>query len=370
MTPGAIVLILCGLGLLVAGAELLVRGASRAAARLGVAPLIVGLTVVAMGTSAPEVAVSVQSALRGEADLALGNVVGSNIGNVLLILGLSALIAPLAVSSQIVRMDVPIMIAASLLAGMLALDGRIGAVEGFVLLLGMAAYLVVLYMLARRARAPASATDGAAVARGGWPKDLAAILGGLALLVLGARWLVAGAVDLAEGLGVDKLVIGLTVVAMGTSLPELATSIVATLRGQRDIAVGNVVGSNTFNLLFVLGLSACVGSDGVAVAPSALRFDLPVMIGVAVACLPVCFTGSSIARWEGGLFVAYFAAYLGFLVLVPEGSAAMPLLGSALLLFVMPMTIVTISVIASRGRPVARPISADDHSGQRGDPSD
>ncbi|HEY5790705.1 MAG TPA: calcium/sodium antiporter, partial [Gammaproteobacteria bacterium] len=289
-------LLLLGLLLLVAGAELLVRGAVRLAGAWGVSPLVVGLTVVAFGTSAPELAVSLSAAWRGQAgaDLALGNVVGSNIFNVLLILGLSAAITPLVVAQKLVRVDVPLMIGVSLLVLLLALDGAIGRGDGLLLFAGIVAYSVFAVVHGRReadavAQQYADALDGAPA--GGPARHLGLVLVGLVLLVLGARWLVHGATGLARGFGVSELVIGLTVVAGGTSLPEVATSVVASLRGQRDIAVGNVVGSNLFNLLGVLGLSGLAAPDGLVVIDSVRGFDLPVMIAAAIACLPIYARG-------------------------------------------------------------------------------
>jgi len=357
-------LLLLGLLLLVAGAELLVRGAVRLAGAWGIPPLVIGLTVVAFGTSAPELAVSLMAALRGEAgaDLALGNVVGSNIFNVLLILGLSAAITPLVVAQKLVRVDVPLMIGVSVLVLLLALDGAIGRGDGLLLFAGIVAYTVFAVVQGRReGRAVAQEYTDAlgAAAGGGQARHLGQVLLGLALLVLGARWLVHGATGLARGFGISELVIGLTVVAGGTSLPEVATSVVASLRGQRDIAVGNVVGSNLFNLLCVLGLTAAVAPDGVRVAPAALAFDLPVMLAVAVACLPVFLTGHVIARWEGWLFLGYYVAYVVLLVLDAGGHAARADLAGVLLWFVIPLTVLTLAVSLARHlrRPHRRPRS-------------
>ncbi|MDF2773712.1 MAG: Na+/Ca+ antiporter, CaCA family, partial [Geminicoccaceae bacterium] len=276
--------------LLIGGAELLVRGASRVAIAAGISPLVVGLTVVAFGTSSPELAVTVGSAYAGQADVAVGNVVGSNIFNVLFVLGLSALVAPLVVAQRLVRLDVPIMIGASLMTVVLALDGRVGRLDGLALFAGVIAY--TLFLIRQSRRETAAVREEYREAFGDGRKraspliDVVLILIGLALLVLGAQWLVEAAVDMATALGVSELVIGLTIVAAGTSLPEVATSVLATLRGERDIAVGNVVGSNIFNLLAVLGLGSLVAPEGVPVSPGALAFDMPVMVAVAVAALP------------------------------------------------------------------------------------
>ena len=313
MSLMALALLGAGLALLLVGAEALVRGASALAATWGVSPLMIGLTVVAFGTSAPELAVSIGSILTERQDIAVGNVVGSNIFNVLFILGASALVTPLAVTRQLVRLEVPILIVVSVASLVMAWDGQVGRIEGIVLVVGLLAYTAFAI---RQGRKEGNSSGGAAAAP---PPNMllqiAYVVGGLALLVLGARWFVEGAEAIARWLGVSELIIALTIVAGGTSLPELATSVVASLRGERDIAVGNVIGSNVFNLLGVLGLTALVAPHGVTVAPDALAFDLPVMVAVAVVCLPVFFTGALISRWEGGLFVAFYAGYLAYLVL-------------------------------------------------------
>jgi cation:H+ antiporter len=344
-------LLVLGLVFLVGGAELLVRGASRLARAFGISPLVVGLTVVAFGTSSPELAVSVQSAFSGQADLALGNVIGSNIFNVLFILGLSALITPLVVSQQLVRLDVPLMIGASVLLLLLSLDGAIGRVEGALLFAGIVGYTVFLIRQSRRESGGGAAEAGAGEPEsGGWLRNGALVLAGLTLLVLGSRWLVGGAVEIATALGVSELVIGLTIVATGTSLPEVATSVLASIRGERDIAVGNVVGSNIFNLLAVLGLSGLVAPSGIEVARSALLFDIPVMIAVAIACLPIFFSGYLIARWEGALFLGYYIAYTAYLVIHAADHPMLPAFRTAMLLFVVPLTAITLGIVVYRSR--------------------
>jgi cation:H+ antiporter len=346
-----LLLFAAGIAALVAGAHLLVRGASSLAAALGISPLVIGLTVVAFGTSAPEMAVSVQSAWSGRTDIAVGNVVGSNIFNVLFILGLSALIAPLIVAEQLVRKEVPVMIGASAVLLILALNGDVSRAEGALLFAGVVAYTVYLIVQARRegaARSPDYEQEfGPRTAARGrhWVYQAVLIAAGLALLVAGSNWLVEGAVRAARALGLSELVIGLTIVAAGTSLPEVAASVLAALKGERDIAVGNVVGSNLFNILAVLGLSALVSPAGLAVAPSLLAFDLPVMIAVFVACLPIFLTGYRIERWEGALFLAYYVFYVTYLVLAATGHALLPLFASAMLLFALPLTAVTLAVV-------------------------
>jgi cation:H+ antiporter len=339
-----------GLALLIGGGELLVRGASALAAVARISPLVIGLTIVALGTSAPEFAVSIQSAVMGQGDLALGNVVGSNIANVLLILGLSALVAPLVVSSQLVRLDVPLMIVASLLTLGLAWDGVIGRFDGCLLAVGLLGYVVWSIRQGRREStidAPKSASP-ASVAMKPTALRLVGQFGlivlGLGLLSVGSRWLVSGSVDIARLMRVGELIIGLTVIAVGTSLPELVTSIVATVRGQRDIAVGNVVGSNLFNILGVLGLAGVVAPEGISVSAAALRFDIPVMIAAAVACLPIFFTGHLIARWEGGLLFGYYLAYASYLVLAATQAGITRTFGVIMIAFVLPITAITLAL--------------------------
>ena len=343
-----VLLLIGGFVVLVLGAEILVRGASRLAAAAGMPSLIIGLTVVAFGTSAPEMAVSVGSALGGSPDIALGNVVGSNIFNVLLILGLSALVAPLVVSTQLVRFDVPVMIAASLLVWLMALDQSISRMEGLVLALMIAIYTDMQVRMGRRSDGDDVPAVPAAHGAGAIALNGLLIVAGLVLLVAGSRWLLAGATGIARGFGVSELLIGLTIVAAGTSLPELATSVLAALRGERDIAVGNIVGSNIFNIFAVLGLSALLAPQGVSVAQSALVFDIPVMTAVALACLPVFFRRHLIARWEGGVFVLYYIAYTLYLVLAATAHERLDDYRDAMLGFVLPLTLLTLVIILWR----------------------
>ncbi len=346
MSTMVLVLFALGLVLLIVGAEALVKGSSRLAAALGISPLVIGLTVVAYGTSSPELAVSIQSSLTGQADLALGNVVGSNIFNVLFILGLSAMIAPLVVSQQLVRLEVPLMIAISLLLLLLALDGNLSRGDGLLFFSINIAYVVWAIRQSRKetqqVKEEYEKEYGAAGRSSKWWVNLILIIAGLGMLVLGSRWLVEGAVAVAQALGLSELIIGLTIVAAGTSLPEVATSIIASIRGERDIAVGNVVGSNLFNLLSVLGLASLLAPNGVAVSPAALRFDIPVMIAVAAACLPIFFTGYRIGRREGMLFFTYYLLYTLYLILDATGHDALPRFSSMMLKFVIPITIITI----------------------------
>jgi cation:H+ antiporter len=307
--------ILAGLVLLVLGGDLLVRWSSRLALGLGIPSLVVGLTVVAFGTSAPELAVSLAAAWKGAADIAVGNVVGSNIFNVLGILGACALVAPLVVQRSLVRRELPIMIGAVVLVPALGWNGSISRMEGGFLFLTM---IGMTWWLVRQGRSEA------AKANEGKPSDpvkgstiallVLGIAASLALLVLGSRFLVSGAVTIAQAMGVSELVIGLTIVAVGTSLPEVAASIAATVRGERDIAIGNVVGSNIFNVLCVLGGSGLLSSAPLPVPSAAMAFDIPFMVAVMLLCVPVFLTHGHISRIEGVLFLALYGGYTALLV--------------------------------------------------------
>jgi cation:H+ antiporter len=355
-----LLMFLGGLILLVIGADILVRGASKLAMSFGISPLVVGLTIVAFGTSAPEVAVSVGAILDGKTDIAIGNVVGSNIFNVLFILGISAMITPLVVNIQLIRQEVPIMLGASLLLLALSLDGRLSFLDGGFLFALLVAYTVFLIVQSRRETQAAKdefAEEIQPAQAGAWDSHWAAQIGliaaGLVALVFGSDYLVQASVNFAKAMGVSDLIIGLTIVAAGTSMPEVATSITAAIKGERDIAVGNVVGSNTFNILGCLGVSGLVsGNLGLTIAPSLLAFDIWVMLAVALACLPVFMTGREIARWEGGVFFGYYIAYVAYLVLAAQQHEVLPVFSSVMMGFVVPLTVVTLVVVVIR-RPAA-----------------
>jgi cation:H+ antiporter len=302
-----------GLVVLYFGAERLVHGAASLALRFGLTPLVVGLTVVAFGTSAPELVVSVGSALGGRGGLAVGNVVGSNIVNTALILGLSVLIRPAPVKTQLLRLDVPLLVGVSVLLVGLLYDGVLSRADGALLTAGLVGYTGFNVWQSRRERAAVQAdlADALPTPTGSWARDAAWALAGLVLLVVGAQLLVTGAVAIAEAAGLSEAVIGLTVIAIGTSLPELATTVVAALRGEGDIAVGNVVGSNVFNLLGILGVAALVTPlerGGVAL------FDLGAMLFLTLLLVPLMRSGFQLARWEGGLLLGCYVAYLAVLL--------------------------------------------------------
>jgi cation:H+ antiporter len=354
----SIVLFFLGLITLVAGAELLIRGASRIAEIMRVSSLIIGLTIVAFGTSFPELSVSMQAAFAGSADISIGNVVGSNIFNILFILGISALIVPLIVSVQLIRFDVPIMIASSVILLLMGLDGVIGHIDGLILFSCIILYVTSIVKIEIKKRSDTASSKITEESKPVYLElknvwltvtiQIVFIFTGLAILVLGSGWLITAAVEIGRYLGISELIIGLTVVAGGTSLPELATSVLAAIRGQRDIAVGNIVGSNIFNILCILGLTGLIAPAGVSVNPLALAFDIPFMLVVAFSCLPIIFTGQKITRWEGALFFIYYIFYIFELIRSSTGHTETTSLRFVMIWFIFPLTIITIVVSVFR----------------------
>ncbi|MEO6065119.1 MAG: calcium/sodium antiporter [Lysobacterales bacterium] len=306
----AIASIFAGLILLAFGAEGLVRGSTSIALRMGVTPLVIGLTIVAFGTGSPEMVVSLQAALGGNSDLALGNIVGSNICNVALILGIAALARPLHVRSTLLLREVPVMIGVTLLLAALLYDGVLGRIDGVVLAAGAVVYTVVIYRAARRDRdseVAAEYADELPKAAQSWHRSALLVAGGFAGLLLGANILVSGAVVIAKALGMSQVVIGLTVIAIGTSLPELATSVVAAMRNDADVAFGNVLGSNILNILLILGVVAMIEP----VSATGLRpIDLGVLIGSAVMVYPLMWRGRILNRWDGAILLGGYAAFV------------------------------------------------------------
>ena len=358
LSPSTLVLFLGGLVLMLVGAELLVRGASRLAGAFGISPLVIGLTVVAWGTGSPELAVGLEAALTGSPALTIGNVVGSNIANILLILGAAALLVPLTVAQRLIRLDIPLMIGVSVLTLLVSLDGRISKLEGLIfigLLVGYTLWTIHESRSTRRAVKEEYARefgDEAGPVHPPWPQLITCglwISGGLFLLIKGSDLLVDGASALARAFGLSELVIGLSIVAIGTSLPELATSAIAGAKGERDIAVGNAIGSNIFNLLAVLGITAVAAPGGIEVPLAARSLDIPIMIAVAFACLPVFFAGYIIDRWNGALFLALYAAYLAYLLLAGTQHAALGGFTTVMLMFVLPLVAFTMVLLAYQG---------------------
>ncbi|WP_051062242.1 calcium/sodium antiporter [Ilumatobacter nonamiensis] len=324
------------IGLVATGAAI-VHGASRIGLRLGLPPLVVGLTIVAAGTSAPELAVTWLAAAEGDPSLALGNVVGSNIANILLVLGLVAVIGVIPISRRARTIEFPFMIGASILTAALALDGHISRTDGFILVAILVVYLVWVVRDARRPGSSA-ATDEIAMEMPDGRQTLLAIgtfIVGAVGVAVSAQFVVNGAEDIALELGVPDLVVGLTVLAIGTSAPEVVTSVIAAIRGEREVAVGNAIGSNVFNLLFVLGVVSATQTD-LPVADELIRLDFPVMIAVALLCIPFAITGAGITRWEGIAFLALYAAYLTYLVLDATESGAAAAFGITTLVVAVP----------------------------------
>lgn len=318
----ALALCAAGLLVLVLGAELVTRGGGTLAAQLGTPPILIGLTVVAIATSTPELAVGIDAALRGAGAMAIGNIAGTNVVNLLLILGLSAVMRPLALGMQTIRADLPVMVSTAIAMLIMASDGVLSRLDGCLLLLGGVVYTVAVVIAARHEaravkveyareyRAPRGVRgDRDALIRSGMT-----LLIGLIVIVTGADWLVDGAVALARIWGVSDAFIGLTIIAIGTSAPELATTILSTLKNQRDIAIGNLLGSSVYNILVILGVTAIVPRDGVPVSSELMRIDIPVMALVAVVCVPVFLSGRQVSRAEGAAFVGAYVLYLTYLL--------------------------------------------------------
>ncbi|MCE3009846.1 MAG: calcium/sodium antiporter [Proteobacteria bacterium] len=332
---------------LIIGGELLVQGASKLARSFGISALVVGLTIVAFGTSSPELIVSLKATWTGNYQIAVANVVGSNSFNVLFILGVCALLLPLKVVSQLVRLDVPIMIAVSGLLILFSMDLKISFMEGSILFAGIVAYTSFLIVKARQEDQGQLSLDTQEIdEKPKYLKNVLLIAFGLGFLVLGGTFFVDGAIALAKSLGVSDTVIGLTIVAAGTSLPEVVTSIMATLKGERDIAIGNVIGSNIYNILAILGISAMASGEGLSVTPALLTVDMTVMLATAIACLPIFISGYQINRWEGFLFLAAYITYTTWLIFDATEHQHLASLEQGLTYFVLPAMALSLSVIS------------------------
>lgn len=297
---------------MIAGGEGLVRGASSIALRLGIPSIVVGLTIVAIGTSAPELAVSLKASLDGNTDIAIANIVGSNIFNVLFILGVSSLILPLIINIEVIRREIPVLIGVSVLLYAFLWDLKLSRIEGICLLVACAAYTFVLVRGALKERKKSSPEQVSKNFSLG--KNLVFLLLGLVSVAYGAKFLVSGASELARSLGVSETIIGLTIVACGTSLPEVVASVMATIRGERDLAIGNVVGSNIYNILAIGGLSASIAPNTAGINPGLFAIDIPVMMGASLLCLPFFKSGKELSRVEGGCFVCAYISYLAWLI--------------------------------------------------------
>lgn len=345
-----LVLVVAGLALLLVGGEALVRGAGTIASKAGISPLVIGLVVVSAATSAPELAISVGAVINGEPDLAVGNVIGSNIANVLLILGLAAVLSPLAIKRQLLRFDLPIMLGLSMLLLLLSLDGVLSFFDGALLFSIVALHAVASVVIGKREVA-LPGHEPESMPLNSKPVSLwlsiLLLLGGVGLLVGGSQILVIGAVSIATALGVSSLVIGLTVVAIGTSLPELATALVAIRRGETDMAVGNIVGSNLFNIGLVLGIPAMLFGQGIAIAPAVISIDMPLMIAASVALLPIALANFVVARWEGAVFLGLYISYTTYLVLDSTKHYASAGFNGVMLGFVLPLLAVTLVALTS-----------------------
>lgn len=325
---------------LIVGAKLLVLGASQLASLLKISPLIIGLTIVAFGTSTPEITVCALGAWRGEGELVIGNVLGSNILNILLVLGLCATIAPLYVKKQIIRLEIPLMIGASVFFWLLGATGTIGRWKGIILFAAIITYLLFVFRLSKNKSDSGKSTSD----HPSFWRQLAWVFLGLLLLAIGSDLLIKNAVKLARQLKISELFIGLTIVAVGTSLPEIATSIVAVLRRKYDLVVGNLIGSNLFNLLAGMGIAGMVAPDPIVVPPASITFDFPIMVATSIACLPIFLTGHRISRWEGIVFLFFYSLYITYLILFAVSYPLLSLFTIAFFFFILPLTVITLLI--------------------------
>lgn len=310
---------------LVFGAEVMVRGSANMATRLGIRPIVVGLTVVSIGTSMPELAVGVVSAAEGSGALAVGTIAGTNVVNLMLILGLSALVRPLAIEMRTLHLELPVMAAAAVLFWALAANGELSRLDGVALAVGAIVYTVVVVRASRRESHQVAAEFALAYSEDTIPdskppddrhiaRSVGMTLGGIVIVLVGAEWLVDAAVAMARGFRVSDALIGLTIVAIGTSAPEIVTTVVSTLRGERDIGVGNLLGSTIYNILLVLGVTCLVPAHGLALPPALVQVDIPVMVAATLVCIPIFIHGRKVHRVEGGTMVTAYLVYLMFLL--------------------------------------------------------
>lgn len=345
-------LLILGLLMLAFGGDLLVRGSAALADRTGVSRMLIGLTVISIGTSAPEFAISAYASWLGKTDIALGNVIGSNIFNILFAMGFAAIISNLYIQRKTNMIDVPIMLAISILAYVMSFTGVINRWHGLTLFAIFIAFNVFLIMYERKhpQEAAAVAEDAAAILanKRSIPKIIIFIIAGLGLLAIGSKVLVEGAADLARLMHLSELIISLTIIAIGTSLPEAITAIIAAMHRETDMAVGNIIGSNIANISGVLGLSALLAPDGIPVSASVLEFDFPVMLASSFACLPIFYIGHKVSRSEGIVLFAYYLLFLAYIVLRAINHPSISLLSDAMLFFCIPLTILTLGILVYR----------------------
>jgi len=333
-----------GLVALIGGAEILVRSVSKLAVIIGISKLIIGLTVVAFGTSAPELAVSIRAGIDGNTDLMLGNIIGSNITNTLLILGLAALVIPLKVHVKLIKWDVPVMIFVTIIVYLFALNGYISFFECLILTFILIVYLIFLI----RQGGDTNLKIRTKEKRKPTKIILHAILSivGLYILVTGATWLINSSLIFAEMAGVSELTIGLTVVAIGTSLPEIVVVLIAAIKGEKDIAIGSIIGSNILNFLAVLGVSGLFIPGAIPVQEALIRFDLVILLIASILCIPIFYTGHKMVRWEGLLFLCLYFSYLFYLFLSSNEYDFLTVFTSIMLYFVLPVTLITLLILA------------------------
>jgi len=346
-----VLLFIIGLVTLIGGAELFLKSVDKFGLAWSVSPVVMGLTVVAFATGAPELAISLQAAADGRPDLVLGNILGSNIANILLILGIAGLVKPLRITNRIIKIDVPVVIATSVLLYLLAMDGLLTLTDGLIIFSGLIAYSIFMYTQIKKDRDANKKKSADKKPKLDEPlttlfygKYIFLLLGGLVLIVMGSRWMVEAAVEIADILGISELIIGLTIVSIGTSLPEVATSLSAVRKGDSDTAVANVMGSNLYNILLTLSLTIIVAPGALTVSPDALNLDLPFMIIVACACLPLFWPAKELNRPIAAGFLIYYALYLGYLVLISMGHPLVETMEWGMIWIIIPATFLVVVI--------------------------
>lgn len=360
-------MLVAGLFALIVGSLLLIRGGSGLAARMGISPLVIGLVALVLGPVVAGLAVILVASCRGDVTLVVGNIVGSNIFNVLFILGICGLVTPLAVAARLIRWSVPLMFLSSLAVLWLGWHGEIDRLAGAGLLLASLGYVVAAVYVGRRDQEPARQEFAGQIQRGmiGPPGSLArqlvSVLAALGALSFGAYWFVEGTAGVASHLAISEFTVGLSIVGIGTSLPGLITSIAAAKRGDRNVAVGNVVGSYLISSLGFLGIAAMAAPHGAWIVPVALRFDIPVMVAVSVLCVPILFSGCVISRWEGLLFLSCYAAYMAYLVLRQGHSVATEAYGQLIVMVLIPTTVILVMLGGLKAFRRRRPVHAARH---------
>lgn len=340
-------LIIGGLALLILGGEILIKSSTNLASRLGMKPIVIGLTIIAMGTSAPEIIINLSSISEGHSSLALGNILGSNIFNILFILGISALITPLIINQKLIKIDIPILIILTITVWIFSLDLNLSFNEGIILFILLILFIIFSIKFSKKESPEVikEYENEFSTPRKSLLLTIIYFCMGLTLLLLGSHYLVNGSVSLARSWGISELIIGITILACGSGTPEVVISVMAARKKEYDIAIGNIIGSCIFNILFVLGTSIIIFPNQ-PIPPEALNFDIPIMILTSIICLPICLSDQKVSRIEGLLLLLYFVSYISFIILNSSGHDAIEPFGKIVGLFFIPITMITLFIIS------------------------